>query len=93
MVKPLVGFWLRMYCDANSWRWPLFKFLKPKNWEELTPGAKHKVKRHRFMIWLIKTMTTEKQRSRAWWIYELGRTESQWNTWWDEKNKQHEARG
>lgn len=83
-LNSLVGFWERVYCDANCFKWLLPYFLKPHDWEKMASCDQYKNKLHRLVFKLSCLMTTKRGRSRAWWIYKLGRTEEQWAEWWDE---------
>ena len=75
----VLGKW---YCKINTYRWPEGLGLGCKRIEDGTIGIKAV---HETLCPLLHEITRKLGRrgvSRAWWIYQLKRTEEEWLKWW-----------
>lgn len=76
-----------LYAHTNCWEWPT-EVLGPEPWywkEARDTNSKRlrNCKRlTKFFNKLTKIVPPELQ-SRAWWLEILGRTEEEWQFWWD----------
>lgn len=73
----------RWWCDFNCFRWPSnFPFPPPVSHVQKSNREKYKNKRLRIIFWLLILLTDEKERAHAWHVYELNRSEHEFEVWW-----------
>lgn len=71
------------YVQANSFKWPdALAELKPDQWDEMTDQQKRQSPEGKTMWNCVKMVTSEYDRSKAWWIEALGRTSKDHDEWW-----------
>jgi hypothetical protein len=74
-------------CRLNCWEWPLFLPFKPKNWNMISTRAQYRNKIFGFYVWLVRNLTTKKERSMAWHTVKLSRTKEEFDLWWEKNSK------
>ena len=71
------------YVELNCFKWPksLWQF-KPHDWDCLDNHNRHYHVEGKTLWKIIHEMTSEYERSRAWWLESLGRTNREHIAWW-----------
>jgi hypothetical protein len=81
----------RWYVDLNQFLWPDdCPVPKPQGYDEAPRHCRSADVMDRYTLngplWrVIMQMSTAEDRSRAWWRLSLGRTETEWQEWWDNR--------
>jgi hypothetical protein len=79
------------YVEANMFTWPPdCPIAKPAAYDAAPIRNRDAVAPDRFrlispLIQAIQDLTTEEDRSRAWWTEQMRRTVGEWETWWDSR--------
>lgn len=73
----------KAYVNLNTYKWPeSMADLKPGQWENLTCEQRYRSEESRELWKALHEMTSEYERSRAWWLDELDRTTEEHLEWW-----------
>lgn len=67
----------RWYCDLNCYRLPQGF---PVDIGDVFQGCDSAMFKTAFDV--VSELLGDAECSRAWWIYQLGRTEEEWRAWW-----------
>jgi phytoene dehydrogenase-like protein len=74
------------WVQANKFEWPdALADLKPPSWDGLTDRQKRDSKEGWALWTSLQCVTSDFQRSRAWWKHALRRTDEQHDKWWKEQ--------
>ncbi len=77
------------WVQLNRFQWPdAISEVKSKDWDNISTGYdRFKTERGQSAWRILNEMTSDFDRSRAWWINALGRTPIEHIQWWiDQKN-------
>jgi len=82
-MRNKVGLLGQMYYQLNCYEWPrCLELFKPFMWDYIPHSLRHKHRTMKILWGIVWFSTTHRQRSRAWWLYKLQRTENDWKKWW-----------
>lgn len=70
----------RAYCKLNTWEWDDFVGPKPIGFDDMT--WKKKQQYIDPIIASIEEIIGEAGTNRAWWLYQLNKTEEDWVRWY-----------
>ncbi len=83
-TREQLGQW---YCDLNSFHWPEdLPVARPEGFAAMKNKEKHADPFFQSIFRQLKAAIPPRERSRAWHIYKMGRTEEQWEDWWKENS-------
>lgn len=85
-------------CRMNCWQWDELFGPKPEGFDELPNSSESSRSKYQYIRPVMEEISSvfpEILQSRAWWIFDLGKTEEEWRNWYfqsiqeraDERNK------
>ncbi|HBF65888.1 MAG TPA: hypothetical protein DDW34_09265 [Clostridium sp.] len=74
-----------LWNEANGWRWPEDLGVKPEGWEDMSTRQKGKVLTP--IVKKIEKMIGEKELLRYHHLFNLGRSNEEFERWWETEHK------